>query len=90
MTRRMRVVLAASAVTVTVVAGAAFGEAGNAAPSNDPTPGAAQRLDNKPGPLTERQNQRRKAAQELILSGQASPDEDGVVQLAGDKYYRRR
>ena len=44
--------------------------------------------DNRPGPLTDRQNERRKAAQELILSGQAAPNEDGVVALAADdKYY---
>src|SRR4029453_1167097 len=34
------------------------------------------------------QNERRKAAQKLILSGQAAPGEDGVVQLAGDKFYQ--
>jgi immune inhibitor A len=45
------------------------------------------RADNLPGPLTARQEARRKAAQELILSGQASPDADGVVQLAEDKYF---
>src|SRR6185503_15212744 len=40
--------------------------------------------DNRPGPLTERQEARRKAAQRLILSGKASPNEDGVIQLADD------
>ena len=60
-----------------------------AAPSNDRDPAAKQaRSDNRPGPLTERQNARRKAAQELILSGKASPNEDGVVQLADDKYFQ--
>ncbi|MBO0980703.1 immune inhibitor A [Microbacterium sp. SD291] len=64
-----------------------------AAPSGDgPTAdgSSAQRSDNRPGPLTERQNERRKAAQRLILSGQASPNEDGVVALnaEGDKYYQ--
>ena len=45
------------------------------------------RPDNRPGPFTERQEARRKAAQELILSGKASPNEDGVVTLGEDKYF---
>jgi immune inhibitor A len=49
---------------------------------------AASRLDNLPGPLTARQDERRKAAQELILSGQAKVSGDGVVQLAEDKYFQ--
>ncbi|HET8786691.1 MAG TPA: immune inhibitor A domain-containing protein, partial [Candidatus Limnocylindrales bacterium] len=44
--------------------------------------------DNRPGPLTERQEARRKAAMELILSGKKSPNEDGVVALDTDKYYQ--
>lgn len=87
MKRRTRGLLAVAAAGATVAAGAAFAPAAIAAPAEDPTPSAAQRLDNRPGPLTERQNERRKAAQKLILSGQASPGEDGVVQLADDKYY---
>jgi len=85
--RRTRGMLAVAAASVTVVSGVAFAPAATAAPADDSTPAAAQRLDNRPGPLTERQNERRKAAQKLILSGQASPGEDGVVQLADDKYY---
>ena len=50
--------------------------------------GHVSRIDNHPGPLTERQNARRKAAQELILSGKASPNADGVVQLAEDKFFQ--
>ena len=50
--------------------------------------GQVSRIDNHPGPLTERQNARRKAAQELILSGKASPNADGVVQLAEDKFFQ--
>ena len=58
-------------------------------PARDSGPAAKNaRSDNRPGPLTERQNARRKAAQELILSGKASPDQDGVVQLADDKYFQ--
>jgi immune inhibitor A len=87
--RRTRGLLAVAAAGATVFAGAAFGPAAIAAPADSPTSdsAAAQRLDNRPGPLTERQNERRKAAQKLILSGQAAPGEDGVVQLAEDKYY---
>ena len=88
MNRRTRGLLAVAAAGATVVAGAAFAPAAFAAPAKDPAPSAAQRLDNRPGPLTERQNERRKAAQKLILSGQAAPGEDGVVQLAEDKYYQ--
>jgi len=86
--QRIRGLGAVLAAGATVVAGAAFVPAAAAAPADDSQPSAAQRPDNRPGPLTERQNERRKAAQELILSGQASPNEDGVVALAeGDKYY---
>ena len=59
-----------------------------APPANDQGPGAkAARPDNRPGPFTARQEARRKAAQELILSGKASPNADGVVSLADDKYF---
>src|SRR5262245_53264671 len=49
---------------------------------------AAHRPDNRPGPFTKRQDARRKAAQELILSGQAAPGPDGVVALDEDKYFQ--
>ncbi|HEU5203779.1 MAG TPA: immune inhibitor A domain-containing protein [Candidatus Limnocylindrales bacterium] len=59
-----------------------------APPANDQGPAAkAARPDNRPGPFTARQEARRKAAQELILSGKASPNADGVVPLADDKYF---
>ena len=59
-----------------------------APPANDKGPEAkTARPDNRPGPFTARQDARRKVAQELILSGQASPNADGVVQLAEDKYF---
>jgi immune inhibitor A len=45
------------------------------------------REDNRPGPFTERHEARRKAAQEIILSGKGSANEDGVVQIADDKYF---
>ncbi|MGR0319388.1 immune inhibitor A domain-containing protein [Agromyces sp. ZXT2-3] len=92
MKQRTRGWLAVSAASATMVAGAAFGPAAIAVPANDSptesTSAVAARPDNRPGPLTQRQDERRKAAQELILSGQASPGEDGVVQLAEDKYYQ--
>ena len=46
----------------------------------------AHRTDNRPGPLTARNDARRKAALELIRSGQASPNADGVVTLGEEKY----
>src|SRR5262245_33718819 len=48
----------------------------------------ALRTDNRSGPLTERQDARRKVAQQLILSGKASPNADGVVRLGKGKYYQ--
>ncbi|HEY9323824.1 MAG TPA: immune inhibitor A domain-containing protein, partial [Agromyces sp.] len=89
MKRRKLGVLALVAAGATVAAGAAMAPPALAAPTNDApdSTSAAQRLDNRPGPLTERQNERRKAAQKLILSGQASPSDEGVVQLGADKYY---
>jgi immune inhibitor A len=59
-----------------------------AAPAGADTPAAASRADNLPGPFTARQDARRKAAQKLILSGKAAPNQDGVVKLAEDKYYQ--
>jgi immune inhibitor A len=47
----------------------------------------ATRADNRPGPFSARQEARRKAAQKLILSGQAAPNADGVMKLGTDKYY---
>ncbi|GAT74432.1 peptidase M6, immune inhibitor A [Microbacterium sp. HM58-2] len=92
MKRRTRGIIAAAATGATLIAGAMVVPPATAAPSGDgPTSdgASAQRSDNRPGPLTDRQNERRKAAQRLILSGQASPNEDGVVALnaEGDKYY---
>ncbi|GAA2897437.1 immune inhibitor A domain-containing protein [Microbacterium esteraromaticum] len=91
MKRRTRGIVAAAAAGATVITGVMMMPAATAAPSPvDPADGAAvQRADNRPGPLTDRQNERRKAAQRLILSGQASPNEDGVVSLnaENDKYY---
>lgn len=93
MKRRTRGILAASTAGATIVAGAVMMPPALAAPPADDTGSggsSAQRQDDRPGPLTERQNERRKVAQELILSGKASPDEDGVVALNddGDKYYQ--
>ena len=88
--QRIRGLGAVLAVGATVVAGAAFGPAAVASPAVDSQPSAAQRQDNRPGPLTERQNERRKAAQELILSGQAAPNEDGVVAARRRQVLSRR
>ena len=86
MKRRIRGLVAVAAASATMAAGAVFAPTAIAAPADDSQPSATQRLDNRPGPLTERQNERKKAAQKLIRSGQASPGDDGVVQLAADKY----
>jgi immune inhibitor A len=59
-----------------------------AAPTRGADAQRAIRADNRPGPLTARQDARRKAAMDLILSGKASPNEDGVVALDTDKYYQ--
>lgn len=93
MKRRTRGILAASTAGATIVAGAVMMPTAMAAPPADDSGtggSSAQRQDDRPGPLTERQNERRKVAQELILSGKASPNEDGVVALNddGDKYYQ--
>src|SRR5687768_1721179 len=63
------------------------GPAVAASPTARDKAGAAHRPDNRPGPLTARQNALRKEAQRLILSGQRAPDEDGVIEVAADKYF---
>src|SRR5689334_5982105 len=86
MRKLVRRALSGAAVAVTVLSLAA--PTMSAAPAGEKAAGSnALRSDNHKGPFTDRQNARRKAAQELILSGKASPNEDGVVQLADDKYY---
>ena len=80
--RRVMVLTMTGLMTIGIAAPAAAVN-----PSRDASGGPSARSDNRPGPLTARQEQRRKAAQELILSGQRTPNQDGVVQLAGDKYY---
>ena len=62
------------------------GTAAAAPRAQDSGPGSAIRPDNRPGPLTARQDARRKAALELIRTGQKSANADGVVQLAEGKY----
>ncbi|MDQ0614292.1 immune inhibitor A [Microbacterium sp. W4I4] len=94
MRRRTRGLIAAAASGATLIAGALTVPAATASPPADDGPTSegtsVQRTDNRPGPLTERQNERRKAAQRLILSGKAAPDEGGAVALnaEGDKYYQ--
>lgn len=81
--RRAMVLAIAGVMTIGVTAPAVA-----VAPSRDASAGPSARPDDRPGPLTARQNERRKAAMRLILSGQQSPDQDGVVQLADDKYFQ--
>jgi immune inhibitor A len=72
-----------------IIMGALVAPATASAPAGDRgLTGTANRSDNHAGPLTARQEARRKAAQELILSGKAAPNADGVIALASDKYYQ--
>jgi len=88
MHRVARVVFVA-VIAASVVAGGGMLPTVAASPAQGPPEqAAAHRPDDHPGPLTARQEARRKAAQELIRSGQAAPGEDGVVQLADDKYFQ--
>jgi immune inhibitor A len=64
------------------------GPAGAAQRAADGSTARAPRSDNHAGPLTERQEARRKAAMKLILAGKAAPNKDGVIQLADDKYFQ--
>ena len=75
-----------TAVAAATLTGAAMLPA-QASPTVQPQ-AVASHQDNRPGPLTARQDARRKAARELILSGQAKVSGDGVVQLAEDKYFQ--
>jgi immune inhibitor A len=84
--RLPRVALVLAVTGVTVLGSVAPVLASSPASDRGPS-GPAVRPDNRSGPLTARQEARRKAAQELILSGKASPNADGVVQLADDKYF---
>ena len=82
-TRRALSGLAAGALSV-----ALYTPGVAASPPPDPraAPAAAPRPDNRPGPLSARQDARRKAALAKVRAGEAEPDENGVVQLADDKY----
>ena len=82
---RKLITLVSSAALLLSVAGSALA-APRAADSGAGAKGI--RADNRPGPLTARQDARRKAAQAIILSGKGSPNEDGVIALADDKYYQ--
>jgi immune inhibitor A len=81
----MRAALVGAGVCITLIGFVSTTTA--TAPARGPE-AKAVRSDNHPGPLTARQDARRKAAQRLILSGRAAPNADGVVQLAEDKYFQ--
>lgn len=81
-TRRALSALTAGVLAVTT--GATLASA--APPPKDAPVGVTHRQDNRPGPLTARQEARRKAAVEMVRSGESAPDENGAVQLAEDKY----
>ncbi|HEU5083114.1 MAG TPA: immune inhibitor A domain-containing protein [Acidimicrobiales bacterium] len=86
MTRSSRRALTGLAATVLALTALAP-IAGAAPPEDGPPPPASQhRPDNRPGPLTARQDALRKAALEKVRAGEAAADQDGVVQVAEDKY----
>jgi immune inhibitor A len=85
MRKLARTALAVVALSATVASLAA--PVMGSAPMRGGAEHRADRPDNRPGPLTDRQEARRKAAMELILSGKKSPNEDGVIALSEDKYY---
>jgi immune inhibitor A len=62
--------------------------AGAAPPAGDGSGGtaAAGRQDNRPGPRTKELVEKRKAAIEKVARGQAKANDDGVVQLAENKF----
>ncbi|WNM28781.1 immune inhibitor A [Demequina capsici] len=91
MQRRTRGWLAATTAAMTISAGTALAPTAVGAPAADTaddTASVESRPDNRPGPLTQRQNERRKAAQDLILSGQAEAGTDGGVELGEGKHYQ--
>jgi immune inhibitor A len=83
----LRPVLVLGAIGALTLGAVAPTIAASQAKDRGPT-AATPRSDNRAGPLTDRQEARRKAAQELILSGKASANSEGVVQLADDKYFQ--
>jgi immune inhibitor A len=86
--RVARVVSSVVVAASVVLGGGMLPATGAPPPQGPPDQASAHRPDNLPGPLTARQDARRKAAQELVRSGRAAPDENGVVQLAADKYFQ--
>ena len=54
--------------------------------SMEPAEARARHRDNDPGPLAAGQQERRAAAHQLMRAGEIEPNDDGVVQLAEDKW----
>lgn len=80
---RSAAALAAGALLITGLAAGA-----SAAPPPE-APGAdapAHRPDNRPGPLTKRQEALRKAAHQKLRAGEATENDEGVTEVAEDKY----
>jgi immune inhibitor A len=80
--RRAVTGLVAGALAGSLLASAPTG----AVPPPKDAPKAAARSENRPGPLTSRQEARNKAARQKLRTGEATANADGVVQLAADKY----
>jgi immune inhibitor A len=82
--RRALGAFALGSITLATAAVGAVG-AGAAPPPEQSSRAAVHGPDNRPGPLSARQDARRKAALAKVRSGEAEPDQDGVVELAEGK-----
>jgi len=83
--RRLRTSLVLGAAVATVAAAGI--PAAHAAPTQKDGPAAAKsRPDNRPGPLSASYVAQRVEAQRLVASGKATPNAEGVVQLAPGKF----
>lgn len=73
-------------VAVSLGAPAALAVGAPDRPAQGPSEAVTHRRDHVPGPLAKQQASRRATALELVRKGGAVEGEDGVVQLASDKY----
>jgi immune inhibitor A len=80
---------ALSSAAVAAVLAAVLPGAVDASPTRDTAPAskpAAQREDNRPGPLTKQRTEMRKQAIEKVATGKAKPNAEGVVELEPGKF----
>jgi len=81
---RSAAALAAGALLIAGLAAGASAAPPPEAPAADAA--AAHRPDNRPGPLTKRQEALRKAAQQKLRAGEVTENDEGVTEVAEDKY----